>query len=51
MGLLVNIDVPDLGRAIAFYAGAFGLTVTRRFGAAAPELRGWPCVTIGSTDM
>jgi predicted enzyme related to lactoylglutathione lyase len=25
--LLVNIDVPDLARAVAFYASAFGLTV------------------------
>jgi predicted enzyme related to lactoylglutathione lyase len=40
--LLVNIDVPDLGRAIAFYTEAFGLSVTRRFGAAAAELGGWP---------
>jgi len=31
--LLVNVDVPDLVAAIAFYQGAFGLTVTRRFGA------------------
>ncbi len=42
MGLLINIDVPDLGRAIAFYAGAFGLTVTRRLGADAAELGDWP---------
>jgi predicted enzyme related to lactoylglutathione lyase len=40
--LLVNIDVPDLGRAIAFYAGAFGLTVARRLGADGAELGGWP---------
>ena len=42
MALLVNIDVPDLIRAIAFYGEAFGLTVTRRLGAAAAELGGWP---------
>jgi predicted enzyme related to lactoylglutathione lyase len=42
MQLLVNIDVPDLGRAIAFYTEAFGLTVTRQFGAKAAELEGWP---------
>jgi predicted enzyme related to lactoylglutathione lyase len=40
--LLVNIDVPDLTAAIAFYTEAFGLTVTRRFGAVAAELGGWP---------
>lgn len=40
--LLVNIDVPDLGRAIAFYTEAFGLRVTRRFGAGGAELSGWP---------
>jgi predicted enzyme related to lactoylglutathione lyase len=42
MDLLVNIDVPDLERAVAFYAKAFGLGVTRRFGAGAAELSGWP---------
>jgi predicted enzyme related to lactoylglutathione lyase len=42
VALLVNIDVPDLVRAIAFYRQAFGLTVTRRFGAEAAELGGWP---------
>jgi predicted enzyme related to lactoylglutathione lyase len=42
MDLLVNIDVPDLGAAVAFYVGAFGLTVTRRFGTDAAELSGWP---------
>ena len=40
--LLVNIDVPDLGRAVAFYSEAFGLTVTRRFGVESAELSGWP---------
>jgi predicted enzyme related to lactoylglutathione lyase len=42
MDLLVNIDVPDLTRAIAFYRDAFGLTVTRRFGSDGAELSGWP---------
>jgi len=42
MDLLVNIDVPDLARAVAFYTGAFGLNVTRRLGAEAAELSGWP---------
>jgi predicted enzyme related to lactoylglutathione lyase len=41
-GLLVNIDVPDLARAVAFYTEAFGLTVTRRFGTDGVELSGWP---------
>jgi len=40
--LLVNIDVPDLSRAIAFYRDAFGLSVTRRFGMDGAELTGWP---------
>jgi len=40
--LLVNIDVPNLGHAIAFYGNAFGLTVTRRFGVDGAELSGWP---------
>jgi predicted enzyme related to lactoylglutathione lyase len=38
--LLVNIDVDDLDKAVAFYRGAFGLTVGRRFGAFAVELLG-----------
>lgn len=42
MDLLVNIDVPDLAAAEAFYCGAFGLTVTRRFGDAGVELSGLP---------
>jgi predicted enzyme related to lactoylglutathione lyase len=41
-GLLVNIDVPDLARAVAFYTETFGLTVTRRFGMEGAELSGWP---------
>ena len=42
MDLLVNIDVPDLARATAFYERAFGLVVTRRLGADVVELSGWP---------
>jgi predicted enzyme related to lactoylglutathione lyase len=42
MEVLVNIDVPDLARATAFYREAFGLAVTRRLGAEAVELGGWP---------
>ena len=42
MDLLVNIDVPDLARAEAFYTAAFGLTVTRRFGDDGAELSGLP---------
>lgn len=42
MALLVNINVPDLARAITFYREAFGLAVTRRLGAEAVELGGWP---------
>lgn len=42
MDLLVNIDVPDLATAEAFYTTAFGLTVTRRFGDGGVELSGLP---------
>jgi predicted enzyme related to lactoylglutathione lyase len=42
MDLLINIDVPDLAEAIAFYTQAFGLTVTRRLGADVAELSGMP---------
>ncbi len=42
MSVLINIDVPDLERAIAFYSDAFGLTIKRRFGAGGVELTGWP---------
>lgn len=31
LGLLVNIDVPDLDQGVAFYKAAFGLRVGRRF--------------------
>ena len=44
MNLLINIDVPDLDIAFAFYTEAFGLTVTRRFGANGAELDGWPAL-------
>jgi predicted enzyme related to lactoylglutathione lyase len=40
--LLINIDVPDLDRGVAFYAQAFGLAVTRRLGTEVVELGGWP---------
>lgn len=40
--LLLNIDVPDVSAAEAFYTAAFGLTVGRRFGADVVELLGWP---------
>jgi predicted enzyme related to lactoylglutathione lyase len=42
MDFLVNIDVDDLERAVAFYGEAFGLRVGRRFGAAGVELLGGP---------
>jgi predicted enzyme related to lactoylglutathione lyase len=42
MDLLINIDVPDLDRAILFYQNAFGLRTTRLFGAGGAELSGWP---------
>jgi predicted enzyme related to lactoylglutathione lyase len=42
MNLLINIDVSDIARAVAFYTEAFGLTVTRRFGDVGAELSGWP---------
>jgi predicted enzyme related to lactoylglutathione lyase len=38
--LLVNVDVDDLGRAVAFYRDAFGLRVRRRFGDGAVEMDG-----------
>ena len=42
MSVLINIDVPDLKRAFAFYEQAFGLTVRRQFGTDGMELAGWP---------
>ena len=38
--LLINIDVPDLGRGIAFYTQAFGLQLGRRLGPDFAELLG-----------
>lgn len=40
MNLLLNIDVPDLAAAEAFYVAAFGLRPARRFGGDALELLG-----------
>lgn len=40
MDMLVNIDVPHLASAEAFYCNAFGLRPGRRFGEAALELTG-----------
>ena len=40
MDLLINIDVPDLEKAVAFYTSVLGLTVGRRFGADGVELLG-----------
>jgi len=40
MDLLVNIDVPELEPAVAFYTRALGLTVGRRFGEDGVELLG-----------
>ena len=40
MRLLLNIDVPDLAAAEAFYTAAFGLEPARRFGDDAIELLG-----------
>lgn len=40
MQMLVNLDVPDVAAAEAFYVAAFGLQPGRRFGAAVVELAG-----------
>jgi predicted enzyme related to lactoylglutathione lyase len=40
MRILVNIDVPDLDKALAFYQQAFGLSVGRRLGEGVVELLG-----------
>ncbi len=42
MNVLINIDVPNLEAALAFYMSAFGLSVRRRFGGQGAELAGWP---------
>lgn len=41
MGLLVNVDVDDLQRGIAFYTAAFRLTLARRVGDTVAELAGF----------
>jgi len=38
--VLLNIDIDDLARGLAFYTSAFDLTVGRRFGDAGVELLG-----------
>ncbi|MEN4919545.1 GNAT family N-acetyltransferase [Achromobacter spanius] len=40
MKILVNIDVPDLEHAIAFYQQAFGLNLHRRLGSTGAEMLG-----------
>jgi lactoylglutathione lyase len=40
--LLINIDVDDLEKGVAFYVEAFGLRKGRRLGEAAVELLGGP---------
>jgi len=40
MDLLVNVDVDDLAKGIAFYHRAIGLQIGRRFGSFAVEMRG-----------
>ncbi|MFL6586926.1 MAG: VOC family protein [Luteimonas sp.] len=40
MRILLNLDVDDLDRALAFYVAAFGLTPARRFGGDVVELLG-----------
>jgi predicted enzyme related to lactoylglutathione lyase len=40
MNMLVNIDVDDLGRAVAFYHSIFGLKAGRRFGTFGVEMTG-----------
>lgn len=42
MKLRLNIDVPDLAAAEAFYIAAFGLAPARRFGEDVVELTGAP---------
>ena len=42
MSILVNIDVPDLKGALAFYTNAFGLSLKRYLGDHVAELAGWP---------
>jgi predicted enzyme related to lactoylglutathione lyase len=42
MSMMINIDVPDLKNALAFYTQAFGLTLRRYLGDQIAELAGWP---------
>jgi predicted enzyme related to lactoylglutathione lyase len=42
MEFLVNIDVDDLQKAVAFYCAAFGLRAGRRLGPGAVEMLGGP---------
>lgn len=42
MEFLVNLDVDDLDAAVEFYAGAFGLSIARRFGELGVEMLGGP---------
>ena len=60
MDLLVNIDVPDLTAATAFYTAGFGLTVRRQLGPQVTELAGWrvpvyllqkPAGSVGAGDQ
>lgn len=51
-GSLINIDVPDIKKAEAFYCGVFGLQVTRRFGSDGVELSGLgvPCFLLQKAE-
>ncbi len=40
LGVLVNIDVDDLAKAVDFYGRVFGLSVGRRFGPDGVEMLG-----------
>lgn len=42
MDFIVNLDVDDLDKAVAFYEAAFDLSVARRFGAFGVEMAGGP---------
>lgn len=42
MDFLINLDVDDLDRAVAFYSAAFGLKPARRLGPGAQEMLGGP---------
>ena len=44
MKLLVNIDVPDLDRAVAFYCDGLGLQLSRIIDEDVAELRGASCL-------